>query len=312
MFVDEVAITLKAGHGGAGKVSFFPFMGGPDGGNGGRGGDIYLTSTSDLFALAKFSHKKLWKAADGQTGRSNTKTGRDGDDIEIVVPQGSILTETTTSETIEILPNTYMLPICKGGKGGMGNHDLKSARNTTPEHAQHGLPGEEKTFDIVLKLIADFGFIGLPNAGKTSLLNELTKANAKVANYPFTTLEPNLGVYNQKIIADIPGLIEGASTGKGLGDRFLRHIEKVGIVFHCISAESNDVVGDYQVIRQELQAFNPELLTKKEIILLTKSDLLTNPKKTIKSLQKLNPQVVPISIIDEKALDNLRRLISSR
>lgn len=310
MFVDEVSIILKAGHGGAGKVSFFPFMGGPDGGNGGRGGDVYLSSTSDLFALGRFTHKNLWQATDGLMGRSNTKTGADGKDIEVIFPQGSILVETTTGETIEISAETKRLLICRGGKGGMGNHDLKSARDTTPKHAQLGLPGEAKEFSVVLKLIADFGLIGLPNAGKTSLLNELTKADAKVGNYPFTTLEPNLGICEHKVIADIPGLIEGASQGKGLGDKFLKHIEKVAVLFHCISSDSVDIAKDYQTIRNELEKFNPELLTKKEIILLTKTDLTENSKKQIAILKKFNPEIIPINILDEEALIKIRNIIS--
>lgn len=312
MFVDEVTITLKAGHGGPGKVSFFPFMGGPDGGNGGKGGNIFVKGTSDLFALAKYKATPFWKAEDGVMGGSNKKSGRIGNDVTIIVPNGTILTEKTLGEVIEI-KNEEPVLVCRGGIGGLGNDALKSARNTTPKKAQGGRPGEEKEFNTVLKLIADFGFIGLPNAGKSSLLNELTNANAKIGNYAFTTVEPNLGVYNKKVIADIPGLIEGASTGKGLGIKFLKHIEKVTLLFHCITSESDDVVRDYEIVRKEMAKFNPELLSKPEIILVTKSDLCDKKTlaKNVKLLKKKNSNVEVVSIHDLDAINKIKAIIDS-
>jgi len=308
MLIDEVQITLSGGHGGPGKVSFFPFMGGPDGGNGGRGGDVYLTVNSDIYSLGQFSQKKSFTAHNGDAGQSNQKSGHNGQDISLSLPLGTTLVEINTGETIELTDLSQRVLVCKGGIGGQGNHDLKSARNTTPMKAQGGRPGELKEFKLTLRLIADYGLIGLPNAGKTSLLNELTNAQAKVGNYPFTTLEPNLGAINDKIIADIPGLIEGAATGKGLGIRFLKHIEKVNLLFHCISSESQNVKQDYEVVRKELNEFNPELLLKPEIILLTKTDLFLQEeiKKKISILKKLNPKVWGVSIVDEAALKKIR------
>lgn len=309
MLVDEIEITLKAGHGGAGKVSFYPKeKAGPDGGNGGRGGDLYIKVTSDLTALNQYINKVVLDAENGEPGGGFLRSGKDGKDATFTFPVGSLLTDTQTGEQIELTKVDETLLICKGGLGGKGNAEFKSSRRTTPKFAQKGLPGEEKHFSIVLRLIADFGLIGLPNAGKSSLLNELTAANAKVASYPFTTLEPNLGVVEGKILADIPGLIEGASEGKGLGIKFLKHIEKVGLLIHCISAESDDITRDYKVVRNELENFNPELLEKKEIILLTKSDLV-DPKeieKIIKKLNKFQKSVYSVSIYDWDSLQKLK------
>jgi GTP-binding protein len=314
MLIDEVEITLKAGHGGAGKVSFYPGKkAGPDGGNGGRGGDIYLRVTSDLTALNQFSKTKELAAENGHYGESNIKTGHDGNDLMITMPIGTELTETETGKIIDLNDLDQKILIAKGGKGGKGNYELRSSRNTTPMRAQKGLPGEEKHFKIILKLIADFGFIGLPNAGKSSLLNELTAANVKVANYPFTTLEPNLGVFNNKIIADIPGLIEGAAEGKGLGIKFLKHIEKVSMLLHSIAADSEDVVGDYQTVIAEMKKFNPELMDKPEVILLTKSDLVSKDelKKKTDQLKKFKRKIYPVSIYDWDSLEKLKKILET-
>ncbi|MFH0864015.1 MAG: GTPase ObgE [Candidatus Gottesmanbacteria bacterium] len=313
MFVDEVEVIFTAGSGGAGKVSFYPGeRTGPDGGNGGKGGNIYLTVTSDLTSLNQFMGKKTRRAEDGQNGGKFNKTGRNGKDITIALPQGSIITDQETNEAIELSNIEQKVLICKGGKGGQGTHDLTSPTNTTPLKAEAGEPGQQKNLKIVLKLIADYGLIGLPNAGKSSLLNELTCANVKVADYPFTTIEPNLGVMAKKIIADIPGLIEGASLGKGLGISFLKHIEKVNLILHCVSVESKNVLNDYQTVRQELQKFNPLLIQKSEIILLTKSDLVAKEelKEKRKMLQKFG-QVLPISILDDKSIKKLKELLTS-
>jgi GTPase len=313
MLIDEVEITLKAGHGGAGKVSFYPKLkAGPDGGSGGKGGDVYLKVTSDLTALNQFSKTKVLTAENGHQGESFVKTGHDGNDLEITMPIGTELTETETGKVIDLNDLNQRLLICQGGKGGRGNYELRSSRNTTPMTAQRGLPGESKHFKVVLKLIADFGLIGLPNAGKSSLLNELTSANVKVANYPFTTLEPNLGVYGRKILADIPGLIEGASAGRGLGIKFLKHIEKVGLLLHCISAESSDVILDYQTVISEMKKFNPEIAVKPEIILLTKSDLVSKDeiKDKVKVLKKFKRQVLAVSIHDWDSLEELKKVLN--
>jgi GTP-binding protein len=344
MLVDEAAIIVKAGHGGAGLVSFFPKeKAGPDGGNGGKGGNVYLKATTDLMALRSYTVKKTIQAENGQPGGDFQKSGHDGKDVTILVPVGSEITVKSTDyglqttarpsagsntavdrrpqtvddfEVIEITEDGQEILIAKGGLGGRGNYELRSSRNTTPLTAQPGLPGEEKELEIQLKLIADFGLIGLPNAGKSSLLNELTAATPKIADYPFTTLEPNLGVVYlgsvSKIIADIPGLIEGASSGKGLGIKFLKHIEKTKVLLHCIAANSENPVGDFGVIREELEKYNPDLLDKEEIILLTKSDLVSKDecRRTINELKKTKKQVLAVSIHDWDSLEQLKQRLS--
>ncbi len=310
MLIDEAEIILKGGHGGPGKVSFFPgFKSGPDGGNGGRGGNLYLEAVSDLFALNQFSREKEIGAENGQAGESNRRSGREGRDLVVKVPVGSVFTDQESGE--EITPEKVgdVVLVSKGGLGGKGNWELKSPRRTTPKFAQPGLPGEERRFKVVLKLIALYGLIGLPNAGKSSLLNELTKAGAKVGDYPFTTLEPNLGSFNGKIIADIPGLIEGASEGKGLGIRFLKHIEKVELLLHCIAADSPDPKKDYHVVAGEMKEYNPEFLNKKQIILLTKADLADKDEleKKMTALKTLKKKILPVSVYDWDSLEILRK-----
>ncbi|MFA5933092.1 MAG: GTPase ObgE [Microgenomates group bacterium] len=314
MLIDEVDIVIRGGHGGAGKVSFFPgHYGGPDGGNGGKGGDVYIRTVSDLTALNQFSRKKIVEGKNGNPGGSNVKSGLNAEDIEIIMPVGVTMTNKETGEEINLTEVDQRILIAKGGLGGKGNTEFKSSLRTTPKFAQPGLAGEEFFFKVNLKLIADFGLIGLPNAGKSSLLNELTKANVKTANYPFTTLEPNLGVMNTKILADIPGLIEGASEGKGLGTRFLKHIEKVNLLLHCITAESENSIEDYKVVKSEMEKFNPEILKKKEIILLTKTDLVNKKElsEKLKTLKKLKKEILPVSIHDWDSLEALKEYLKT-
>jgi len=311
MFVDEVEVIFQAGDGAAGKASFYPgWKSGPDGGNGGSGGNIYITVTSDLTTLSQFLGKKTRKGEDGQAGGKYRKSGRNGDDITITLPLGCILTDQDTGDVIELSDINQKVLICKGGKGGKGTYALASPSNTTPLRGEPGEPGQKRNLKIVLKLIADYGLIGLPNTGKSSLLNALTSANAKVADYPFTTLEPNLGVMDKYVLADIPGLIEGASTGKGLGIKFLKHVEKVNLILHCISVESNNLESDYSTVREELRKFNPQLTEKPEIILLTKSDVadVNVLEKKRKILAKFG-KVFPISILDDKSLEKLEKLL---
>lgn len=312
MLIDEAEVTLKGGHGGAGKVSFYPGLkSGPDGGNGGKGGDLYIKAVSDLTALERYSKDKLLQAENGEAGRSNKQYGKDGKDLEINMPVGTTLIDKISGQGLELNKVDERILIAKGGLGGRGNFEFRSSRNTTPRYAQPGLPGEEKHFQVILRFLADYGLIGLPNAGKSSLLNELTTANVKTAEYPFTTLEPNLGVFKGKIIADIPGLIEGAAEGKGLGIKFLKHIEKVNLLLHCISSESGNVKSDYEVVREELEKFNSELLQKPEIILLTKTDLTekSESEKKLKELKKINSKIYPVSIHDWDSLEKIKKIL---
>jgi len=327
MLIDEVDIILSGGHGGAGRVSFLPGKrSGPDGGDGGRGGDIYIRATTDIYGLNQFSKAKVVEAENGKSGGGARKFGEDGKDLELLMPLGTEILDKETGDVISLDNLEDRILICKGGLGGRGNFEFRSSVNTTPMYAQSGLPGQKRNFKVLLKLIADFGLIGLPNAGKSSLLNELTNANAKIGEYQFTTLEPNLGVLTLRhpdperatrvegegsIIADLPGLIEGAASGKGLGIKFLKHIEKVELLLHCISAESENLKTDYQIIRKELGEFDKKLLDKKEIILLTKTDLIDKKQleNKIKILKKLSKDVLEISIHDWDSLEKLKSVI---
>lgn len=312
MLIDEVEITLKAGHGGSGRVSFNPGKkSGPNGGNGGKGGDIYISVTSDLRALNQFSKTKVREAENGEMGGNFQKSGRNGQDLEIILPLGTELTDLKTGEKIILDDLNARILICEGGLGGRGNFEMRSSKVTTPMYAQPGLRGQERNLKVELKFIADFGLIGLPNAGKSSLLNELTSANAKIADYPFTTLEPNLGVWNGRVIADIPGLIEGASEGKGLGIRFLKHIEKVKLLLHLVPADSENILKDYQVVRKELEKYSSELINKEEIIILTKTDLVDQKqiKEKITKLKKFKKKVIPASIHDWDSLKELEGML---
>ncbi len=311
MLVDEITLKVQGGHGGPGKVSFRrPPNKGPDGGNGGQGGNIIIQPTDDITALGRFSRNTQVKADNGEIGQRSTKFGHNAGDKTIVLPVGSFIECLEDGSIIEITPSTQTFIICRGGRGGLGNHEFRSSTNTTPLNAEPGEPGEKKTLRILLKLIADYGLIGLPNAGKSSLLNELTKANVKVANYPFTTLEPNLGVCNRKILADIPGLIEGAASGKGLGIKFLKHIEKTHSLLHCIAADSDDPKTDYKTIWNEMNLFDKGLREKEEIILLTKSDTVDAKEIAKKAKLFKGKKVITVSIYDYDSIEALKRIIS--
>lgn len=313
MLIDTVEVTFKGGHGGRGIVSFGDKEGsGPNGGNGGRGGDLYVRATSDITLLNQFSQKTFFAAGNGKMGDANRKSGKGGEDLEILLPVGTSIIDKETGETIlELTEIDQRELLLRGGKGGMGNWEFRSPKRTTPEYAQPGLPGEEKKLILSLKLIADFGLIGLPNAGKSSLLNELTNAEVKTGNYAFTTLSPNIGVYKGKLLADIPGLIEGAADGRGLGIGFLKHIEKVHTLLHCIASDSPNPLKDYETVRSEMEKFKKELVEKEEIILLTKSDLVDNKtqKDLLKKFKTKAKKVVLVSIHDWESLESLKKLI---
>lgn len=270
MLLDDVTITVKGGNGGNGALSFLHSRhqpkGGPDGGNGGNGGSVFFQGTDDITALQQFRYKKKVVAPDGESGRGQKLFGHNGEDVTVFVPLGTKITDETFDESWEITDTTTRILVAHGGRGGRGNTEFKSATNQTPAYAEKGRIVPEKTVHLELKFIADIGLIGLPNAGKSSLLEALTNANPKIGDYPFTTLEPNLGVMHGKIIADIPGLIEGAHEGKGLGIRFLKHVERTRLLVHCIDSTSDDVLRDYETIRNELRSYSSELVKKKEIV----------------------------------------------
>lgn len=315
MLIDEVQATIKAGNGGNGAVAFrrakFIPKGGPAGGDGGKGGDVYIEGVGDMGALYRFRFQKKFEAESGEDGAIRKKTGKDMPDLVLKIPVGSVITEEKTGKIYEIIKEGQSVLLAKGGKGGRGNWRYRSSTNQTPRYAQPGFPGEEKKIKIELKLIAEVGLIGLPNAGKTSLLNELTNASAKVANYPFTTLEPNLGVMGNLILADIPGLIEGAAEGKGLGHKFLRHIQRTKVLAHCLSSDSDDLRRDCEIVRNELGKFSKGLLEKKEILVLTKTDLISEKEKKekLKLLKKINTKVIAVSIHNLQSLKDFQKLV---
>ncbi len=325
MIVDEVKITVTAGHGGKGMATFskVKWALGPTGGSGGIGGDIFIEGVADLSVLKQFRFKKDHKAENGENGKSALNDGHKANDLILSVPVGTVCHNITTGKDIEISKIGQKELIAKGGKGGKGNYHFRSATNTSPRQFQEGRPGEYFELKLELKLIADVGFIGLPNVGKSSLLNELTNAKSKVANYAFTTLEPNLGAYYDLILADIPGLIEGASLGKGLGTKFLRHIERTKVLFHLISAESATPVKDYKDVRSELESYKKSLLEKPEYIFISKSDfvspdVISKIKNEFKAMKKAasgeprpeGQEIIPISIIDPESITKVKKILN--
>ena len=314
MIIDDVKINVVAGHGGNGLAVFSKTRKtlGPTGGSGGRGGNIFIEGVSDLGALRQFRFKKVLEAKNGQNGKSQLNDGHDADDLILFVPVGTVCNNLINKKTVEITKIGQRELVAKGGRGGKGNYLFRSATNTSPRQFQEGKPGESFELRLELKMIADVGFIGLPNVGKSSLLNELTEAKSKVANYPFTTLEPNLGVYYDLILADIPGLIEGASEGKGLGTKFLRHIERTNVLFHFVSADSSNPLSDYKTVRNELGTYNALLLEKPEYIFISKSD--TVEKNVIKKIKddfkKIGKTAESISIIDIDSLNIVKKILN--
>lgn len=317
-FVDEMDLTAEAGRGGDGVVRWLHLkskeFSGPAGGNGGNGGDVQFRAVRDINLLSRYRGEKFFRAQDGHAGEGRTRHGRDGKDLVVDVPIGSVIHNRTTGETFELLREGQTALALKGGRGGAGNAVFKSSVNRSPEQAFPGASGETGQFHIELRLIADAGLIGLPNAGKTTLLNSLTNAGAKTGAYAFTTLEPNLGVLHGYVLADIPGLIEGAAEGKGLGSKFLRHIARTKVLFHCVSLDSESPRQDYQAVRGELAAWGEDLEKKAEIIVLTKSD--TRDSAAIESLTSefisLGKEVLVVSALDDVALKELSDAITAQ
>lgn len=308
-FIDEVTIRAAAGKGGDGVVRWLHLKGkdksGPAGGDGGRGGDIILEGVRDLAALATYRYTKSFRAQNGQSGGNNNKHGADGASIILKVPVGTVATEKTTGQVYEILSEGEQRVIYKGGSGGYGNAHFKSSVNQNPQETTPGRQGQSGDIEITLKIIADVGFVGFPNAGKSSLLNALTRARSKVGAYPFTTLDPHLGDFYGYLLADIPGLIEGASGGRGLGSKFLRHIERTKFIAHLVSAEQEDVASAYRDIRAELNAFGQHLAEKPEIVVLTKTDMVTPEEVQMKKkalMEAAGKEVLEVSILDDGLL----------
>ena len=288
-FVDYVKIHVQSGKGGQGSAhlrreKYIP-KGGPDGGDGGRGGHIILQANSNMWTLHHLKFKRHYRAGHGGAGGKQTSTGADGDDVYIEVPLGTAVKNTDTGETLrELLEHGEELIIAKGGKGGRGNDHFKSSTNQTPRYAQPGLDGEEGNFTLEMKVLADVGLVGFPNAGKSTLLSVITAAKPKIANYEFTTLKPNLGIveyrnYKTFVMADIPGIIEGAAEGKGLGHYFLRHIERNSTLLFLIPADADDIKKQYDILLDELRRYNPELIDKQRLVAISKSDMLDDELK---------------------------------
>ena len=320
MFVDYTQVELSAGNGGPGCVSFrrekYIPKGGPNGGNGGRGGSIIAKSDTNLHTLQDIRYSRIYKAKNGTAGSSSMKTGRNGEDIFIHVPLGTLIRNLETGDvSAELVNNDEEFIICEGGIGGRGNINYKSATHQTPRYAQLGLEGENGKFEFELKVLADVGLVGFPNAGKSTLLSVLSKARPKIADYPFTTLEPHLGIvktgdYKSFTMADIPGLIEGASDGKGLGHQFLRHIERNRLLLFLIDVNENDPKAIFEALKKELESYNSSLLLKPIILIRTKGDTLNSVENKI--WEVIPEYLMEISAVTQKGLVNLVKEIDKR
>ena len=318
MFIDFTEVALEAGNGGKGSVHFrrekFVPKGGPDGGDGGRGGHIIFLTDSNLHTLQDIRYRKKYKAEDGSNGGGSRKTGKCGQDIIIKVPVGTLIREKNSKDIIaDLIEDNSSFILCKGGRGGHGNIRYKTSTNQAPRISQPGEKGESGVYEIELKILADVGLVGLPNAGKSTLLSKLSSARPKIANYPFTTLEPNLGIvkygeYNSFVMADIPGLIEGASEGKGLGHQFLRHVERNKILLFLIDSQDPDPNSTFQTLRDEIYQYNPDLRIKPIIICQTKVDLEFEGKNQWIQIGK---EIIKISSFTGKGLNKLVRKIIS-
>lgn len=319
-FIDYVKILCRSGKGGRGsahlhRAKYIP-KGGPDGGDGGRGGHIYLKGNRNLWTLIHLKYTRHIFATDGQGGGENQMTGRDGEDRTIEVPCGTAVYDAETGQFLcDVTRHDQVVRLLKGGRGGLGNTHFKTATRQTPRFAQPGEPGVEKAVIMELKLLADVGLVGFPNAGKSTLLSVISAAKPKIANYPFTTLEPNLGIVSYRgqqsfVMADIPGIIEGASEGKGLGLRFLRHIERNAVLLFMVPADSDDIRHEYQVLCHELETFNPDLVAKPRVLAITKCDMLDD--ELIDQMREELPEdieTVFISSVAQMGLTELKDLL---
>jgi GTP-binding protein len=314
-FTDELKIHAKAGGGGDGVVRWLheksKEFSGPAGGDGGRGGSVFALGVRDTHLLTKYKSKKVFEGERGEDGGSRSLHGKDGKDMEIELPIGSVITNLATLEKFSLNEVGERHLLLRGGMGGRGNEYFKKSIDPSPKKFTSGLPGEEADFLIELELIADIGLVGLPNAGKTSLLNELTRATGKVGAYPFTTLEPALGEMHSYILADIPGLIEGAAEGKGLGDKFLKHIRRTKLLAHLISLENEDLLAAYKTIRQEIERFDKNILSKREVVVLTKTDLVDEArlKEALRAMQEVCPDVLTVTVYDDNSVKKLKEAL---
>ena len=304
-FVDYIKIYVCSGNGGKGSMHLhrekYITKGGPDGGDGGRGGHIILKGNQNLWTLNHLKFKKHFRAGHGGHGSKSRSTGADGTDVYVEVPLGTVVKENETNNMLfEITTHGQEVVLCQGGMGGRGNWHFKSSTNQTPRYAQPGMPGEEKNVTIELKILADVGLVGFPNAGKSTLLSVMTAAKPKIADYEFTTLKPNLGIvdyrdYQSFVMADIPGIIEGAADGKGLGHYFLRHIERNSILLFLIPADTNDIKKQYDILLDELKRYNPEMLDKERLVAISKSDLMDHELET--ELKAELDKVLPVDYL---------------
>ncbi len=322
-FVDEVRIHAESGKGGDGVIRWLrtkeSARGGPSGGDGGRGGDVILVGVRDLAALAHYRYEKKFHAEDGEAGKGELKHGSNGAPTLLPVPVGTFARVVETGEEYEITKEGEEIVLFRGGRGGLGNARFKSSTNQNPFQQTLGKPGKGGDIEFTLKIIADAGLIGLPNAGKSSLLNALTRSKSKVGSYPFTTLEPNLGDFYGYILADIPGLIEGASSGRGLGIKFLKHVERTGILLHLVSADQDDPLAAYREVYKEIDQFGHGLTEKREIIILSKIDLVSAEECETKMkllAKETGREVLSVSVEDPKVLkefsDKLSKIFAER
>ena len=319
-FIDYVKIFCSSGHGGSGsthlyRAKYIP-KGGPDGGDGGRGGHVILRANPQFWTLIHLKYRKVVRAENGAPGSGALCKGKQGTDIWLDVPVGTVVKDAETDEVLcELVEPGQEFILCRGGKGGLGNNNFKSATNQTPRYAQPGEEGQEGWFILELKLLADVGLVGFPNAGKSTLLASITSAKPKIANYAFTTLEPNLGIvkyYDDKsfVMADIPGIIEGAHEGKGIGLRFLRHIERNSVLLFMVSAEEENINDSYKILLKELKMYNPELLAKDRVLAVTKCDLADDEMRA--RVKRHLPRTIPtvlISSVTGEGLPELKDLL---